>query len=53
MPLDNIGKLRIALYDILDYACHDEGCEESMTEFCTCGLREAYKDARRVLKETE
>lgn len=44
--------LRKALLSIMIYRQHDDGCQVSMTEFCTCGMKEAADAARLILNRT-
>lgn len=44
-----IEALEKAVRNLARYREHDSGCAVGMTEFCTCGLREAMEVARMAI----
>lgn len=46
------AELRSALIAILPYREHNWDCESRMTEFCTCGMKQAADAARLILNQT-
>lgn len=49
-PLDKAQELQKTIDALSQYVQHLAGCEEHMTEFCTCGMREAKQAFNAALK---
>jgi hypothetical protein len=47
-----IEKLRKVASDLLGYRSHLFGCQEHMTDFCTCGMATTARQAREALAES-
>jgi hypothetical protein len=49
--MTKVEALQTALAGLMPYRAHFVGCDEPMTDFCTCGLREAADAARAALTQ--